>query len=105
LARRNPTLGSGLHLNPGPTLRGPRGWVGLRKKCPTRPNGHTNKSTRDRKVLSRIKKSKDYKNVLCVIQSDRASIIRELILHITKKRKKAKTIVALIIITSIRIIT
>jgi len=41
LTRRNPTLGSGSRLNPGPTLRGPREWVGLRKKCSTQPNDHT----------------------------------------------------------------
>jgi len=41
LTRRNPTLRSSSRPNPGPTLWGPRGWVGLRKKCSTRPNGHT----------------------------------------------------------------
>jgi len=63
------------------------------------------KNIRNIKVLLRIKKFKDYENVLCVMQSDRALIIRELILHITKKREKAKMIVVFITITLTRIIT
>ena len=59
---------------------------------------YKNKSTRNIKVLSRIKKSKNNKNILCVIQNNRTSILRELILYITKKREKAKTIVVFTII-------
>ncbi len=62
------------------------------------------KNTRNIKVLSRIKKLKDNENVLCVMQNNKASIIRELTLYITKKREKAKTIVALTIIILMRVI-
>jgi len=59
---------------------------------------YKNKSTRNIKVLSRIKKSKNNKNILCIIQNNKTSIIRELILHILKKREKAKTIFVFTII-------
>jgi len=65
---------------------------------------YKDKNTRNIKTLSRIKKSKDNKNVLCIMQNNRVFAIKELILYITKKREKAKTIVALITIISTRII-
>ncbi len=42
LTRQNPIRRLDSRLGSSPTLRGPREWVGLRKKCPIRPNDYTN---------------------------------------------------------------
>ncbi len=88
LAQRNPTLGSSSPPNPGPALRGPRGWVELRKKCSTRLNDHTKCNLirtleRQIKLEQKFKKTKINRNKINIKIKQLIDFLFEQILKIS----------------------